>query len=98
MDRTSKLLRRRIRRIVCRHWSIAGHLAIRAPMTFVGAGFGVEDDDAPVAIAVGYIDLMRGLVHVDVGWAAEILLVVAAPVLSGFADLHDELAIKCEFQ
>src|SRR5262245_48981773 len=67
-------------------------------MTLVSAGFGIEDDDAPVAIAVGHIDLMHGLVHVDVGRAAEVLRVVAAFVLSGLADLHDELAIEREFQ
>src|SRR5690348_16140647 len=67
-------------------------------MTFVGAGLGIEDDDAPVSIAVGDIDLVSGFVHVDVGRAAEVLRIIAAFVLSCFADLQYKLSIEREFE
>ena len=67
-------------------------------MPLVGAGLGIEDDDAAVAVAVGDVDLVGRRIDLDIRRAAEPVGVVAAAGLALLADLQQELAVAGEFQ
>src|SRR6478672_3099141 len=98
MHGIGELLRHRRLGIVRRLLGIIRRLAVGAPMPLVGAGGGVEHDDAPVAVAVGDVDLVGVLVDRGLGGLAELGGVVAALAGRDLADLHHELAVEGEFQ
>jgi hypothetical protein len=62
------------------------------------AGVRIEDDDPPIHIAVGDVDLVALRVHLDGGRAAEQPRVVAAAGLPADADLQHEPAVARELQ
>jgi hypothetical protein len=60
---------------------------------FVGAGVGIEHDDAVIEISVGYVDFVRFRVDFRIGWTAKTRHVVAVGLLSRFADLQHKFPI-----
>src|SRR5580704_11252126 len=73
-------------------------MAIGSPMALVFAGVGIEDDNAVIAVAIGYIQFVRLRIHVQLRRAFQVLQVVATLALAGFANLHEKLARLREFQ
>ena len=67
-------------------------------MALVGAGLRIEHHDAPVAVAVGHIDLLGGDIDRDVGRRAEPLGRVAVGLVDRLADLQHELAVHGELE
>ena len=67
-------------------------------MPAVLAGVGVEDRDAPVAVAVGDVDLVGLRIDVDLGRLSEIGEVVAPLALALRADLQQEPAVPGELE
>ena len=67
-------------------------------MPLVGAGGGIEHDDAVVAVAVGDVDLAGFLVDRGFGGLSELRGVVASLARRDAADLRYELAVEGEFQ
>ena len=98
MHGIAELLRHRRLGIVGRLLVVVGRVAIGAPVPLVGAGGGVEHDDAVVAVAVGDVDLVGLLVDRGFGGLAELRGVVAALARRDLADLHHEFAVEGEFQ
>src|SRR4030088_1730782 len=92
------LLRHRRRGIVRRLLVVVRRLAVGAPMPLVGAGGGIEHDDAAVAVAIGDIDFVGVLVYSGFSGLAELRGVVAALARRDLADLHHEFAVDGEFQ
>ena len=81
-----------------REKAIVRRVAVRAPVAFVRAGCGVENDDAVIDVAVGDVDFIGGCVDDHVGRRAEICGVVAPAALALMPDLHQELAGARELQ
>ena len=74
-------------------------LAVGAPVPLVGAGRGVEHDDAVIAVAVRRRRAsLAARIDPDVGRLAELGGVVVALARTGLADLHHELAVAGELQ
>src|SRR4051795_4078661 len=97
MHGIAELLRHRRFRIVGGLLVVVRRLAVSAPVPLVGAGGGVEHDDAAVAVAVGDVDFVGGVVDGGLGGLAELGGVVAAFGRRDAADLHHELAVGTEF-
>src|SRR5262249_32157994 len=72
---------------------IVGLLAVCAPVAFVGASVGVKNNYAAIEVTIGDKELIRLCIDEQAGRTAEILRIVAAAVLTGVADLHEELAV-----
>ncbi len=56
-------------------------------MTLVCTRLGIEDDDAPVAVAIGHEDLVSRRVDGQAGSAIDVFRVVAAAALAMPSDL-----------
>ena len=84
---------RRVRCQRCRR-----RIAEGAPHPFERASFGVEHDNALVAIAVGGVHLFRGSIDEHVRCLTHVLRIQVPPALSAVPDLHDELSSHREFQ
>ncbi len=67
-------------------------------MPLVGTGRRVEDDDAPVAEAVGDVDLIGRAVDGDGGRSIQAGLAVVPAGLSRLADLQEELSRARELE
>src|SRR5258705_7184810 len=67
MHRIGELLRHRRLGVVGRLFVVVGRIAIGAPVPLVGAGGGVEHDDAAVAVTVGDVDFVCILVDRGLG-------------------------------
>src|SRR5688572_15724915 len=67
-------------------------------MALVRACFRIEDDDAPIAVTIGDVELASRGVDVEIGRAAEVRRVVAAPRLPAAADLQQKLAVERELE
>ena len=93
----AELARRRLLWVIALG-GVGGAAAIGAPVSLVGAGIGVEDDDAAVAVAVGDVDLVGRRIDRDIGWAAQPRHVVARGTVRGVANLQHEAAVAGEFQ
>src|SRR3954470_17885055 len=91
MHRIAELLRHRRFRIIGGLLVVVRRLAVSPPVPLVGAGGGVEHDDAAVAVAVGDVDFVGGVVDGGLGGLAELGGVVAALGRRYLADLHHEL-------
>ena len=74
----AELFRRRRRRVVRRHLRIVWPLTVGAPVPLVRAGVGVEDDDAPVPVAVRDIYFVGRRVGEDFRRLPEVLHVITA--------------------
>src|SRR5262249_26022619 len=85
-------------RIVSAQVDVFGAMAVRAPVPLVLTRLRVVDDDAVVAVAVGYIDFVGYFVDEGFRRQPQVLGVVAALALSRFADLHQKLAVVRELQ
>src|SRR5262245_46935163 len=77
---------------------VARPVAIGAPVPLVGAGRGVEHDDALVAVAVGDEQLVGLAIDHHVGGTPEMLGVVRSARRAGLADPHHELAVAGELE
>ena len=71
-------------------------VAERAPHPLERAGVRVEDDDAPIAVAVGYEQLVGRRMHERVRGLVDVLGVLVALALAFAADLHHKLAVLRE--
>src|SRR5712691_6497043 len=80
------------------HARVAGRTAVGAPVALVGAGPGVEDDDAVVLVPVCHEELVHRGIHRHVGGAAEMRGVAVAARHARRADLEQELPVAREFQ
>ena len=98
VHRVAELLRRRRLGIVGAEVGVVRLVAVGAPVALHLAGVGVEHRHALVAVAVRHVGLVGLRIDPDLGDAAEILLIVAAGVLAGVADLQQELAVLGELQ
>src|SRR2546426_8862896 len=89
--------------------SSAGHLArlrglvlrlvaVGAPVALVGAGVGVEHDDAAVAVAVGNKHLVGLVIHGDACRPAQVRCVVAVDGHATLADLEQKLSVPGELE
>jgi hypothetical protein len=67
-------------------------------VALVLAGFGVEHDDAVIAVAVGDVELVGVLVHERLGREPEVGNVVAAFARRRLPDLHQEFSVPGELQ
>ena len=67
-------------------------------MSLVSTRVRVEYDDAAIAVAVGYVNFFCRRVDVEIGGAAEIRRVVAAPGLATPADLQHEFPVERELR
>jgi hypothetical protein len=61
-------------------------------VAFVGAGVGVEDDDAAIAESVGDVDLVSRGIDSDAGWPVQPRFAIAALDIARASDLQQELA------
>ena len=86
-------LRERRVRIVVAERRVVRLLAVGAPVALELAGVHVDDGDAVVAVAVGDVRLVRGVVDRDLRHLVERPAVVAAGARVGEAELLDELAV-----
>src|SRR5579862_721372 len=68
VHRISKLLRRRCRGIILAEVGIVRLVAVGSPVAFVLTGLCVKDDDASIAIAIGYISFIRLRINKNLGW------------------------------
>ena len=103
MDRVAEVRRRRL--VLDVRADLAGVvdrvLAVRAPVTLVHPGLGVDDDDAEVRIPVGDVQLVRLRVHLHVSRlreqrrAVDAAVRVVAVAHRGLApaDLEEEVAV-----
>src|ERR1700722_18537847 len=98
MHRITKLLCRRIVRIVSAKVRIVGLVAVGTPMALVLAGIGIKNDYAMVGVTIGDVNLIGLLVDKRFRREPEIFNVVAAFAVIGFANLHQELPILCKLQ
>ena len=98
MHRVAELLRWRIVGIVPAHIGVVGFVAVGAPMAFVLAGIRIEYDDAMVAVAIGHVHFVGFLIDERFGGQSEVVDVIAAFALPGFADLHQKFAVLGELQ
>src|SRR5262245_51904318 len=89
-----KSLRRNDRTAVLAAW----RLAKGAPHPLERAGVRVEDDDAVIAVTVGYEQFVGRRMDPGVGGAVHIDRVGIAPALVAFADLQHEFAVGRELQ
>ena len=72
--------------------------AVGAPVALVGAGLGIEHDDAAVAVAVGHVELVAASsVTMCAGRPSRVLL-LEPPGRAGLADLPQEFAVGRELQ
>src|SRR5678816_146557 len=71
---------------------------VGAPVALVRAGVGIEDDDPPVAVAIGHEYFIRRGVDRHVSRLPEIRGVVASGAASATSDLQEELAVAVELQ
>src|SRR5438093_4242770 len=94
---TELLSRRRIG-VVRPEVRIFRFVSVSAPVTFVFAGFGIIDDHAMVAIAIGDVHFVGLLVDERFRRPPEVFGVVTAFALAGLADLHQELSGLRELQ
>src|SRR5262249_18348392 len=72
--------------------------AVGAPMPFVFAGIGIEDDHASVAVAVSDIGFVGRRVHNDLSRLAEIGRVIASLALTDVANLEEKSSVLGELQ
>src|SRR5579883_1671265 len=98
MDGIPELLGRWRIGIVIAEIHIVGFVAVRAPMAFVLARVGIENDHAVIAVTVSDEDFVCFLVDEGFRRSAEIFSIVAAFALPGFADLHQEFSCLRELQ
>src|SRR5437879_4039996 len=98
MHGVAELLRGRVAGVVAAERRIVGLVTVRAPVPFVLAGFGIEDDHPMIAVAIGDVQLVGLWIDEHLGGALEVLGVVAALALAWLADLHQELAGLGELQ
>ena len=68
----------------------SGLLTVGAPVPLVRAGVGVEDDDAPVPVAVGDIHFVGRRIGEDLRRLPEVLHVIAAVVDAVLPQLQQE--------
>src|SRR5216683_4174415 len=94
----TELLGRRRIGIVGAEVGVVGLLTIGAPVALVLSGFRVIDDDAVIAVAIGYIQLVGSVVDKQFRRSLQVFGVVAALALARVADLHEEFAALSEFQ
>src|SRR2546430_11435958 len=80
------------------HARVAWRPAVRAPVALVGAGLGVEDDDAVVRIPVRHEELVRRRIHRHARGAPEMRGVAVAARHARLPDLEQELAVPRDFQ
>jgi hypothetical protein len=73
-------------------------LAVGSPVPLVLAGIGIKNNDAPIKITDGNEQFIRLWVYELAGRSTQVLGIVAAPVLSYMADLHEELPLRGELQ
>src|SRR5437899_1394022 len=73
-------------------------VAVGAPVALVGAGVGVEHDDAAVAVAVGNKHLVGLVIHGDAGRPAQVRCVVAVDGHAALADLQQKLSVLAELE
>src|SRR5262249_14983605 len=69
-----------------------------APHPLELAGGRIEDNDAPVAVAVGDVRFIGLRIDEDVGRTVDVTGVRVALALAGFAELAQELSLKREVQ
>ena len=98
MDRVAELLRRRRIGIVVSEVDVLGLVAVRAPVALVPAAVGIVDDHPVIAVAVGDVHLVGGLVDEEFRREPQVLDVVAALALPALADLHEKSALTRELQ
>src|SRR5215510_10655686 len=79
-------------RIVRAEARVIGLLAVGAPVALVGAGVGVEDDDAVIAESIGGVDLVGRRIDSDAGRPVQPRFAIAAFDLARVSDLQQELA------
>src|SRR4051794_31287053 len=96
VDRIAELLRDRRLWIVRTGVGIVGLVSIGPPVTLVLAGFGIEDDNAVIAITIGDIEFVRFGIDEGLGRKPEIGRVVAPTARMRFADLQQELPLLGE--
>src|SRR4029434_2044762 len=71
VNRRAKLLGERRVRVVRPGIDIVRHVTVGAPVALVLPRGRVDDDDAPVLIAIGNVELIGRSVQVHLGWTAE---------------------------
>jgi len=98
VNRIAELLRDRRLWIVRAGIGVIGLVAIGPPVTLVLAGFGVEDDDAVIAISIGDIEFIRFRIDEGFGREPEIGGVVAPTARMRFTDLQQELPLLGELE
>src|SRR5438270_6693453 len=98
MHGIAELLGRRRFRIVAAGIGVIRFVAIGAPVAFVFAGFGVKDNYAVVAVAVGNVELVGFGIDECLGRQPQVVGVVAAFTAARFADLHQEFSILRKFK
>src|SRR5262249_19529693 len=73
-------------------------IPVRAPMTLVGAGVGVEHNDAAIPVTVGNKNLVGFVIHGDAGRSAQMRCVVAVDGHAAAADLQQKLSVLGELE
>ena len=100
VNRRAELLSERCVGVVRTGIDVVRHVAVGAPVALVLPRGRVDDDDAPVLVAIGNVELVGRAVQVHLGWTTEkrcpvrrkLHRVTAAPH-PGPADLHHERAV-----
>jgi hypothetical protein len=72
--------------------------SVGSPMTLVGTGVRIKNDNPAIGVAVGHEKLVRFRIDEHCGGLAEIFGVIAAFALSAVADLQQEFTLGGEFQ
>src|SRR5262245_5584824 len=72
---------------------IVGFPAVCAPVPFVCARVGVKDNHPTVKVTISHKKFVRLTVDEQTGRASEVLRIVTALILSGMADLKNELSL-----
>src|SRR5205814_1439951 len=67
-------------------------------MPLVGAGVGVEHDDAAIAVTIGNKHFVRLVIHGDAGRPAQVRGVVAVDGHAAPADLQQKLSVLAELE
>src|SRR5215831_18188239 len=96
--RRVELLRSRTGRLASLGGLVVRLVTVRAPVTLVGAGGGVEHDDAAVAVTVGNKHLIGLVIHGDAGGPAQVRCVVAVDAHASTADLQQKLSVLAELE
>ncbi len=78
--------------------AVVGLVSVSSPVALVSAGVGIEDDDAPVAVAIRHEDFVGFRIHANSRRPIQVFGVVTAAGFSVVADLEEKLAGLRELQ